>query len=97
MEKQPVQESERYYADEKNSQHVIGDSASDKAALAEFSPAEEKRLMHKIDRRLVLTVGVMYCISLMDRTNLGGKLNGSQLSSVFNLYVLEFETYAESI
>ena len=50
---------------------VIGNSASDQAALSEFTAAEERKLMHKIDRRLVLTVGIMYCISLMDRTNLG--------------------------
>jgi hypothetical protein len=36
-----------------------------------FSPAEQKRIMRHVDRRLVLTVGAMYCISLMDRTNLG--------------------------
>jgi hypothetical protein len=36
----------------------------------DFSPAETKKLIARIDRRLVLTVGVLYCISLMDRTNL---------------------------
>jgi hypothetical protein len=36
----------------------------------EFSPAEQRKIVHRIDRRLVLTVGVLYCISLMDRTNL---------------------------
>ncbi|KAL2163455.1 hypothetical protein VTH06DRAFT_5513 [Thermothelomyces fergusii] len=36
-----------------------------------FSPAEQRKIIHRIDRRLVLTVGAMYCISLMDRTNLG--------------------------
>lgn len=36
----------------------------------EFTPAEQKKIIHRIDRRLVLTVGVLYCISLMDRTNL---------------------------
>jgi len=57
------------YENEKGRRH-LSDAASDEAILAEFSPAEEKRIMHKIDRRLVLTVGFMYCISLMDRTNL---------------------------
>ncbi|KAF2726131.1 MFS general substrate transporter, partial [Polychaeton citri CBS 116435] len=38
--------------------------------LHEFSPAEQKSIIHRIDRRLVVTVGFMYCISLMDRTNL---------------------------
>ncbi|KAK0625286.1 major facilitator superfamily domain-containing protein [Bombardia bombarda] len=36
-----------------------------------FSPEERKRIMRHIDRRLVLTVGALYCVSLMDRTNLG--------------------------
>lgn len=35
-----------------------------------FTPEEQRRIIHRIDRRLVVTVGVMYCISLMDRTNL---------------------------
>jgi hypothetical protein len=37
----------------------------------EFSPEEQRKIIHRVDRRLVLTVGVLYCISLMDRTNLG--------------------------
>lgn len=36
----------------------------------ELSPEEQKRIIWRIDRRLVVTVGFMYCISLMDRTNL---------------------------
>lgn len=36
----------------------------------EFSEREQKKIIHRIDRRLVVTVGVLYCISLMDRTNL---------------------------
>ncbi|KAF7536161.1 hypothetical protein G7054_g4769 [Neopestalotiopsis clavispora] len=36
----------------------------------EFSPEEQRRIIRRVDRRLVVTVGVMYCISLMDRTNL---------------------------
>lgn len=37
---------------------------------SEFTPQEQKKIIHRIDRRLVVTVGVLYCISLMDRTNL---------------------------
>lgn len=36
----------------------------------EFSPTEQRKIIHRVDRRLVVTVGVLYCISLMDRTNL---------------------------
>ncbi|OAG00785.1 MFS general substrate transporter [Paraphaeosphaeria sporulosa] len=37
---------------------------------SEFTEQEQKKIIHRIDRRLVVTVGVLYCISLMDRTNL---------------------------
>jgi len=37
----------------------------------EFSEREQRKIIHRIDRRLVVTVGVLYCVSLMDRTNLG--------------------------
>lgn len=36
----------------------------------EFSPEEQRAITRRVDRRLVTTVGVMYCVSLMDRTNL---------------------------
>ena len=32
---------------------------------------EQRRIVRKIDWRLVPTLGFMYCVSLMDRTNLG--------------------------
>ena len=41
------------------------------AVIDEFSPAEQKRIIRRIDVRLVLTLGFMYTVSLMDRTNLG--------------------------
>ena len=36
-----------------------------------FTPEEQKKIIWRIDVRLVLTCGFMYCVSLMDRTNLG--------------------------
>ncbi|RAK96985.1 putative phthalate transporter [Aspergillus ibericus CBS 121593] len=36
----------------------------------EFSPAEQRKIIHRVDRRLVTMAGLAYCISLMDRTNL---------------------------
>lgn len=36
-----------------------------------ITPEEKKRIIRHVDRRLVLTIGAMYCVSLMDRTNLG--------------------------
>jgi hypothetical protein len=46
------------------------DGSSHDEYECEFSPAEQRKIIHRIDRRLVVTVGVLYCISLMDRTNL---------------------------
>jgi hypothetical protein len=48
----------------------IDGSQDDTGYECEFSPREQKKIIHRIDRRLVVTVGVLYCISLMDRTNL---------------------------
>lgn len=39
--------------------------------LASLTPAEQKRLNRRIDLRLVVPLGCLYCISLLDRTNLG--------------------------
>lgn len=35
----------------------------------EFTPAEQRKIIHRVDRRLVTMTGLAYCISLMDRTN----------------------------
>jgi hypothetical protein len=43
---------------------------SNDAIIAEFSPEEQKNILWRIDIRLVTTLGLMYCASLMDRTNL---------------------------
>ncbi|KAK5807506.1 hypothetical protein VI817_001764 [Penicillium citrinum] len=36
----------------------------------EFTPEEQRRIIRRIDLRLVTMTGLAYCISLMDRTNL---------------------------
>lgn len=43
-----------------------GDADSDYG----FTKVEQRNIIRRIDRRLVLTVGFMYCVSLMDRTNM---------------------------
>jgi hypothetical protein len=50
--------------------HDHGTGSSDGEYESEFTPKEQKAIIHRIDRRLVVTVGALYCISLMDRTNL---------------------------
>lgn len=37
------------------------------ARINALTPEEQKKLISKIDCRLVLTLGFMYCVSLMDR------------------------------
>ena len=53
---------------------TAGDAESDKindARIAAFTPEEQRKIIRRIDRRLVLTLGFLYCVSLMDRTNTG--------------------------
>jgi hypothetical protein len=49
---------------------IVKELASDERVNA-FSEAEQKAIIRRIDIRLVLTLGSLYCISLLDRTNLG--------------------------
>lgn len=36
----------------------------------EFSYAEQRQIVHRIDRRLLVILGLMYCVSLIDRGNM---------------------------
>lgn len=36
-----------------------------------FSPDEQKKIIRRVDLRLVVTVGCLFIVSLLDRTNLG--------------------------
>lgn len=49
----------------------VASSELNDARIEAFTPAEQKKIIWRVDRRLVLTLGFMYCVSLMDRTNLG--------------------------
>ena len=54
--------------------HKTETTESDRQHVQEIqalSPEEQKKLIRRIDLRLVVTLGFMYCVSLMDRTNLG--------------------------
>ena len=53
-----------------NVERSMTDDSND-AHIHEFSEAEQKSIIRRIDRRLVATLGILYCASLMDRTNLG--------------------------
>ncbi|KAL8673693.1 MAG: hypothetical protein Q9168_001908, partial [Polycauliona sp. 1 TL-2023] len=52
------------------------ETASDSSRLAldddpVYSYHEQRKIIHRIDRRLIITCGVIYCFSLIDRGNLG--------------------------
>lgn len=66
-EKEYVHGSNGY--DDVNIKTLDSEKNSQDGYVSEFSPAEQKAIIHRIDRRLVVTCGFMYCISLMDRTN----------------------------
>ncbi|PVH72080.1 phthalate transporter [Cadophora sp. DSE1049] len=60
---------------EKDAQHIEASDPS-QGTIREHedlgvSHAEGRRIIHKIDRRLISALGLMFGISLMDRTNLG--------------------------
>lgn len=44
-------------------------NAVQNAHIDALTPEEQKKVIRRVDRRLVLTLGGMYCVSLMDRTN----------------------------
>lgn len=46
-------------------------SLDNDARINALTPEEQKKIIWRIDVRLILTLGFMYCASLMDRTNLG--------------------------
>lgn len=55
-----------------------------------FSPEEQRKIMWRLDRRLAPVLGAMYCVSLMDRANLGSAMVaglGTELMLIGNRYV----------
>lgn len=36
----------------------------------QYSYVEQRRIIHRVDRRLVSTCGILYCVSMIDRNNL---------------------------
>jgi MFS family permease len=83
---------EKQHLDEKHFEHVDSpthhgvspahtDDADESMGL---TPEEQRRIMRRIDLRLVVTVGAMYCVSLMDRTNMSAA-NIAGMSGELNL------------
>lgn len=67
----PVSDPEK--AGFEHSDHIRTSSINDSHDLDidhGFTAEEQRKIIRRVDRRLVVTVGAMYCVSLMDRTNL---------------------------
>jgi len=47
-----------------------GSSQENEHRIDALTPEEQKKVIWRIDVRLVLTLGFMYCVSLMDRTSM---------------------------
>ena len=54
------------YQDEKGSM----EPTEDEQVVAMFSAKDQARVLRRIDLRLITLCGAMYCVSLLDRTNL---------------------------
>ncbi|KAF7325055.1 hypothetical protein MKEN_00548100 [Mycena kentingensis (nom. inval.)] len=55
---------------EKGSLEIVEDSSSGGKFATEFTPHEQAKIVRRVDLRLVTLVGLLYCVSLMDRSNL---------------------------
>ncbi|OSS53609.1 hypothetical protein B5807_01587 [Epicoccum nigrum] len=76
------------------------ESKLNNARIDTFTPEEQKKIIRKVDLRLIPTLGFMYCVSLMDRTNLGVamvagmgtdlKLTGERYSIIVLLFFITY-------
>ncbi|KAF2850256.1 phthalate transporter-like protein [Plenodomus tracheiphilus IPT5] len=81
-------------------ERIDSDSSGNAAAISRFTPEEQKKIVRKVDLRLIPTLGFMYCVSLMDRTNLGVamvagmgvdlKLTGQRYSLIVLLFFITY-------
>lgn len=60
--------ADAYHLEKHGSVLADGDSNEDNGSA--FTVEQERAIIKRIDRRLVLTVGALYCVSLMDRVNM---------------------------
>lgn len=64
----------------------------------DFTPDEQKKIIRRVDYRLIVTIGIMYCISLVDRVNMGAANlagMGKELSLTGFRYVSAFIPYCD--
>lgn len=68
-EKQTVEHQDLAGVSRDKLESQVGET-SDTESDYGFTKEEQRKIIRRIDIRLVLTVGAMYCVSLMDRTNM---------------------------
>ncbi|KAK6540014.1 hypothetical protein TWF694_008847 [Orbilia ellipsospora] len=56
---------------EKGTLEHIEHHSDDSSDYVEYDEAEKRAITRRVDRRLVVICGIIYCVSLIDRTNLG--------------------------
>jgi hypothetical protein len=56
--------------DPKAVDHIEKSHASVSDEVDDYDEQEAKKIVQRIDRRLLVTIGFMYCVSLIDRTNI---------------------------
>ncbi|KAI3337215.1 MFS general substrate transporter [Xylariaceae sp. AK1471] len=88
--------------DPKAVDHIEKSQTNVSDEVDDYDEDEAKRIVRKIDRRLLVTIGFMYCVSLIDRTNISAaaiagliedlKLTGDRYSIVtlvfFTAYIV---------
>ena len=68
---------EKSNSDSMNSRRALDEEATLEPAVKNidddpvYSLKEQRAIIHRVDRRLVVTCGIIYCFSLIDRGNLG--------------------------
>lgn len=62
------------------------------AAESRYSHNQQRQIIHKVDRRLITALGLLMCVSLVDRTNLGNAMISgyciTPVEAVFMLTIL---------
>ena len=69
-EKHAVHGDELHVHDADFLQHTDSNDEARDPRITKFTLAEQSKIVQRKDRRITVTLGIMYCISLMDRTNL---------------------------
>jgi CHASE3 domain sensor protein len=60
-----------YHGEKVVTHHISDTNDVEKIESSEFTLKEQRKIIRRVDYRLVTILGLIYCASLMDRTNLG--------------------------